>query len=146
MNSEVEARAGNRKVFQAPKNPQSSRRGSHAFRTFRHKLRTPFQASSRGGLLWGNGSGEVVPQLKPWQKECKKVWDKLVKSDFDWAHLAMHLWAERVVTKCVKDRSLAIYHGLYEALWREGDDGKWGPRDVSDSEREELIRERTSPP
>ncbi len=73
------------------------------------------------------------------------MWDKLVKGDCDWAHLAMHLWPERVVPKCEKDRSLAIAHGLEEALWREGDNGKWGPRDGSDKKWDELIRERTSP-
>src|SRR5262249_48058108 len=59
----------------------------------------------------------LVPQNKVWQKECKSCWDNLVKGDYDWAHLAMHLWPERVVPKCVTDASLAIVHGLEEIFW-----------------------------
>ena len=87
----------------------------------------------------------LVPQHKPWQKECKKVWDKLCKGDYDWAHLAMHLWPERVVPRCQEDRSLAIAHGLEDELWQEDDNGKWHARKVSDARIQELIQERTSP-
>ncbi|MGV8073349.1 MAG: Eco57I restriction-modification methylase domain-containing protein [Syntrophobacteraceae bacterium] len=87
----------------------------------------------------------LVPQHRQWQKECKDCWDKLVKGDYDWAHLAMHLWPDRVVPKCATDRSLAIAHGLEETLWAEGKDGKWRPREVLPEELETLIRERTSP-
>jgi hypothetical protein len=40
----------------------------------------------------------------------------------------MHLWPERVVPKCAKDRSLAIAHGLEDVFWVEGTDGKWTAR------------------
>jgi len=86
----------------------------------------------------------LVPLHKAWQKECKKVWDKLVKGDYDWAHLAMHLWPERVVPKCQDDRSLAIAHGLEDEFWYEDDDEKWKKRRVSDGSIEELIAERSS--
>ncbi len=49
---------------------------------------------------------------KPWQKVLKETWDKLSKGDFDWAHLAMNDWPERVREKCKTDKSLAIAHGL----------------------------------
>ena len=39
---------------------------------------------------------------------------------YDWAHIAMHLWPERVVPKCATDRSLAIAHGLEDVFWVEG--------------------------
>ena len=87
----------------------------------------------------------LVPQNRSWQRECKKVWDKLCKGDYDWAHLAMHLWPERVVPRCNEDRSLAIAHGLEDELWFEDDDGKWSPRDVSQAEIDELVAARTSP-
>ena len=86
----------------------------------------------------------LVPQNRSWQKECIKVWDKLVRGDYDWAHLAMHLWPERVVPKCAKDRSLAIAHDLEETLWEEDEDGKWKRKKVSKETMEALIRERTS--
>lgn len=55
---------------------------------------------------------------KPWQKILKDTWAKLEKGDYDWAHLAMNYWPERVREKCKTDKSLAIAHGL-EALYVE---------------------------
>jgi hypothetical protein len=49
---------------------------------------------------------------KPWQKVLKDTWVKLEKGDYDWAHLAMSYWPERVREKCRTDKSLAIAHGL----------------------------------
>ena len=56
-------------------------------------------------LLW-----RLVPHNKSWQKEIRKVWRSLMAGDYDWSSLAMHLWPERVVLKCLDDRSLAIAH------------------------------------
>lgn len=55
---------------------------------------------------------------KPWQKVLKDTWTKLERGDYDWAHLAMAYWPERVREKCKTDKSLAIAHGL-EALYIE---------------------------
>jgi hypothetical protein len=82
---------------------------------------------------------------RPWQKAVKGCWDELVRGEYDWAHLAMHLWPERVVPKCVKDRSLAIAHGLDDVFWVEGTDGKWAPRETPTKSVDELVKERTSP-
>ena len=49
---------------------------------------------------------------KPWQKVLKETWAKLEKGDYDWAHLAMNYWPDRVREKCKTDKSLAIAHGL----------------------------------
>jgi hypothetical protein len=87
----------------------------------------------------------LVPQNKAWQKECKQVWDKLADGEYDWAHLAMHLWPERVVPKCAKDRSLAIAHGLDEVFWQEDEKGKAKPTPVSGETVKALVQERTSP-
>jgi hypothetical protein len=86
----------------------------------------------------------LVPQLSSWQTECRSAWDKLVRGDFDWAHLAMHLWPERVVPKCKDDRSLAIAHGLEDSFWFEDTDGTWRQRDVAEATVQQLIAERTS--
>ncbi|MGF6296388.1 BREX-1 system adenine-specific DNA-methyltransferase PglX [Paraburkholderia youngii] len=51
---------------------------------------------------------------KPWQKVLKDTWTKLQKGDYDWAHLAMAYWPDRVREKCKTDKSLAIAHGLEE--------------------------------
>jgi hypothetical protein len=56
-------------------------------------------------------------ELIPW-KEPKKYWDDLEKGIYDWSHIAMKYWPDRVKEKCKKDKSLAITHGLeylYEA-------------------------------
>jgi len=90
-------------------------------------------------LLW-----RLLPQHRAWQKEREDCWDKLVAGDYDWAHLAMHLWPERVVPKCAEDRSLAIAHDLEEVFWVETSNGKWQPRKIDKATIEKLIAERTS--
>lgn len=55
---------------------------------------------------------------KPWQKVLKDTWANLEKGDYDWTHLAMNYWPERVREKCKTDKSLAIAHGL-EELYEE---------------------------
>jgi hypothetical protein len=49
---------------------------------------------------------------KPWQQILKDTWAKLEKGDYDWAHLAMTYWPDRVREKCRNDKSLAIAHDL----------------------------------
>jgi hypothetical protein len=49
---------------------------------------------------------------KPWHKILKDTWAKLEKGTYDWAHLAMNYWPDRVREKCKTDKSLAIAHGL----------------------------------
>ena len=87
----------------------------------------------------------LVPQNKSWQKELKSTWDALCEGKYDWARLAMHLWPDRVVPKCAKDRSLAIAHGLEDLFWVEGGDGRWTARKTPTRGLDELVRERTSP-
>jgi len=55
---------------------------------------------------------------KPWQKILKDTWAKLEKGDYDWAHLAMAYWPDRVREKCETDKSLAIAHDM-EAFYEE---------------------------
>jgi hypothetical protein len=84
----------------------------------------------------------------PWRTSVKDCWDAFCAGDYDWSHLAMHLWPERVVPKCTGDASLAIAHGLDEVFWEKGDrdrlvkktppSGGWQP--VIDR----LVAERTS--
>jgi hypothetical protein len=87
----------------------------------------------------------LVPQNKTWQKELKSIWAALCEGTYDWAHLAMHLWSERVIPTCAKDRSLAIAHGLEDVFWVEGSDSKWTARKAPTRSIDELMRERTSP-
>jgi len=86
----------------------------------------------------------LMPQHKPWQKELKTKWDELAAGKYDWAHVAMHLWPERVVPKCATDYSLAIAHRLQEVFWVEESNGKLKPRQIPVSAVDDLIHERTS--
>ena len=86
----------------------------------------------------------LVPTHKAWQKELRTKWDELVTGKYDWAHVAMYLWPERVVPKCAIDRSLAIAHGLEDVFWAEGSDGKWAARKKPTQPTAELVTERTS--
>lgn len=90
-------------------------------------------------ILW-----RITPYT-PWQKKCKECWDKLVKGDYDWAHLAFHLWPERVIPNCTTDRSLAIAHGLEERLWQETNNGNWLPRQLSEADLQALVAEHSNP-
>ena len=49
---------------------------------------------------------------RPWQETLKDTWAKLETGDFDWAHLAMAYWPDRVREKCKSDKSIAIAHHL----------------------------------
>ena len=86
----------------------------------------------------------LVPRHKAWQKELRSKWQDLQSGKYDWAHLAMHLWPERVVPKCAEDRSLAIAHDLENEFWFEDEGGKWKPRKTPLRAVDELIVERTS--
>lgn len=52
---------------------------------------------------------DVIPA---WSKEPQKYWAGLEAGDYDWAHLAMKYWPDRVKQKCKTDKSLAIAHGV----------------------------------
>ena len=84
--------------------------------------------------------------LPKWRKDCQAIWNDLLKGEYDWAHLALHLWPERAVTKCARDRSLAIAHGLDGVFWQEDPKapGKWIPKAVSEADVQKLIASRTS--
>lgn len=66
-------------------------------------------------------------QHKPWQKVLTDTWMKLEKGDYDWAHLAMAYWPERVREKCKTDKSLAITHDL-EQLYEPSSSAEGGKR------------------
>ena len=84
-------------------------------------------------------------QHRPWQKTLKETWEKLEAGDYDWAHLAMSIWPERVVPKCVTDRSLAIAHDLEDLFWVE-DGGRWRNFGTPDEEIAEQKRRQRLPP
>lgn len=90
---------------------------------------------------------------KPWQKVVNDTWEKLEQGDYDWAHLAMNYWPERVLRKCHQDRSLAIAHDVEDTFWHEVEvpvmRGKkptgetkleWQTKELTDNELDALIQ------
>ena len=59
-------------------------------------------------------------RLTKWRNKLKKTWSELESGKYDWAHLALSIWPDRVVReKCTTDRSIAIAHDLEDQLWHE---------------------------
>jgi hypothetical protein len=70
---------------------------------------------------------------RAWQSVLKETWEKLARRDYDWAHLAMAYWPDRVREKCRTDKSLAIAHdleGLYEPPPEKPSAGRRGGKRV----------------
>jgi hypothetical protein len=86
----------------------------------------------------------LVSHHRAWQKDLKECWDSLVAGEYEWSHLAMHLWPERIVQKCADDPSLAIAHGLENLFLEKDAKGKWKKRKVSSDDVKGLVTERTS--
>ena len=53
---------------------------------------------------------------RAWRRKLEQHRAKLRAGDYDWSHLALSLFPDRVRKKCRIDRSLAIAHGL-ESLY-----------------------------
>lgn len=62
-------------------------------------------------------SAALWPLLTPQWKDPRKWWRELAsaedKKDYDWSHLAMRYWPDRVDAKCRQDPSLAVAHGCF---------------------------------
>ena len=82
------------------------------------RLAPTYQPSQDDGVQISAAPLWPLFRHKPWQKVLKETWAKLEKGDYDWAHLAMAYWPDRVRDKCKTDKSLAIAHGL-ESLYVE---------------------------
>ncbi len=90
-------------------------------------------------------------QHKPWQKKLKETWEQLEAGEYDWAHLAYSIWPARVLSKCHKDRSLAIAHEVEQELWHEVQVIKgrskspvweWQPKPLSEAELTAYIQSK----
>lgn len=90
-------------------------------------------------------------QHRQWKAHLKETWEKLEAGEYDWAHLALSIWPDRVIRASHKDRSYAIAHGLEDELWHEvevervGRGGRvtttteWQPRDLSNEDMLRII-------
>lgn len=78
------------------------------------KIAPAYQPSHEDGVQITAAPLWPLFRHKQWQKVLKDTWTKLGKGDYDWAHVAMAYWPDRVREKCKTDKSLAIAHGLEE--------------------------------
>jgi len=72
----------------------------------------PYKPNLNDGVIINAAPLHNLFRLRSWANDTKKVWGKLEKGDYDWAHLAYTIWPDRVREVCKKDRSIAIAHGL----------------------------------
>jgi hypothetical protein len=89
-------------------------------------------------------------QHRQWKARLKATWEKLEAGDYDWAHLALGIWPERVVRASHKDHSYAIAHDLEEQLWHEVEverrgrgrgtaSTEWRPRNLNEADLRDII-------
>lgn len=143
-------------IESAGANPSAKERRQIATReAFVDEIRSFLEEIKRVAPLWNPSLDDgiiltmaplwrLVPQHKPLQRELKSKWDELVAGKYDWAHVAMHLWPERVVPKCARDCSLAIAHELLDVFWFEDGNGKLKARQNQASLIDQIVNERTS--
>ena len=112
----------------------------------------PYKPSLNDGVMISAAPLWKLFRHNQWSKELKKCWKGLEKGDYDWAHIALNIWPERVISKCQIDLSLAIAHEIENELWDKIEDGtdrtgnqkfKWVPKKLSKEELQKIINERT---
>jgi hypothetical protein len=96
--------------------------------------------------LWGLFS------VRKWRELLRETWAKLEVGEYDWSHLSLAFWPERVIHVAREDRSIAIAHDLEDELWHEIEVKKmskagrvttkieWQPRELSEKQLEAIIQ------
>jgi hypothetical protein len=102
-----------------------------AFRDELNRVAPLFRPNLNDGVIINYAPLWRMIALPKWRKDCQGIWEELVSGKYDWAHLAMHLWPERVIPKCATDRSLAIAHDLEQFFWEEIPEDETKPRKTS---------------
>ena len=74
----------------------------------------PYKPNQDDGVLITAAPLHNLFRHTKWKKATQDCWKKIEKGEYDWAHLALSIWPDRVRNKCVKDLSMAIAHGLEE--------------------------------
>lgn len=94
-------------------------------------------------------SSALWPLLDPQWKDPKNWWKELVaakgKKDYDWSHLAMRYWPNRVDKKCQSDPSLGVAHGCFWK-YQPARAWAWELRLQDEIEQDFRIREKPYPP
>jgi len=77
----------------------------------------PYKPNLDDGVLISAAPLARLFRLTKWRKDLEVCWKNLERGDYDWAHLAMGIWPERVREACRRDRSIAIAHGVEGEYW-----------------------------
>jgi len=72
----------------------------------------PYQPDQNDGVLITAAPLWRLFRHARWRSDLEKCWKELEEGKYDWAHLALTIWPERVREVCRTDRSIAIAHDL----------------------------------
>lgn len=88
-----------------------------------------------------------------WREELDKKWAALEAGDYDWSKLAFNYWPDRVLKKCLEDRSIAIAHDVELELWEEvkvpaargnGTKRVWQAKSVTEEELKSIAESKVA--
>jgi len=66
------------------------------------------------GVLINMSPLRPLIQDRSYARELQKCWDRLEAGDYDWSHMAMRYWPDRVREKCKINKSYAIAHNVMD--------------------------------
>lgn len=72
----------------------------------------PYRPNHDDGVLLTAAPLHGFFRNRKWQQATEAAWQELQRGDYDWAHLTLPIWPDRVKDKCKTDLSMAIAHGL----------------------------------
>jgi hypothetical protein len=77
----------------------------------------PYRPNLNDGVIINAASLYKLFRHRKWAKDCEDCWKRLEKGEYDWAHMALNIWPDRVRDICRHDKSIAIAHDL-ESLYK----------------------------
>lgn len=111
-----ETRAEGRKAAKLGKELAELAEFRDELKEFREELlrvaRLPYKPNLNDGVQITAAPLWKLFRLAKWRSTLEETWKALERGDYDWAHLALAIWPDRVKEKCRTDYSLAIAHDL----------------------------------
>ena len=72
----------------------------------------PYRPNHDDGVLLTAAPLHSFFRNRKWQQATEAAWQELQQGTYDWAHLTLPIWTDRVTDKCKTDLSMAIAHDL----------------------------------